>query len=135
MEQFYALLGSDKYGLLTVNSSGSIRVSDGDSHAWIEPRREHNPVCFVVFEYDPDPDFSWLEQDCFADIDYRDPSNHVALETLAYDEDGEMVDSLGNSDFLRHEDNWGTGTFYRLSAIPEAWTHQREIARNMGLPE
>jgi hypothetical protein len=112
----------------------------------------------VVFEHDSDPDFSWLEQDHYnprhssytpvyrtkEDMDaernpidgdyYRDPQNHVALCMLVYemDEDNEdwvLVDSLGSIDFMADEDNWTTGTFYRLDAIPERCDYQRELAK------
>ena len=114
----------------------------------------------VVVEYDPDPDFSWLEQDCFdpshpsyqpcyrteADIPhnpvdgewYRNPENHVALWMCVYemgpdDEDWRCVDSLGGIDFFADSNEWATGTFYRLSQLPEGYL--RELARDFGLTD
>jgi len=75
---------------------------------------------------------------------YRDPENHVALMMLVYwmedisnnplpdncwegSEDWELVDSLGSIDFLADEDNWATGTFYKVEQIPEACEYQREL--------
>lgn len=112
----------------------------------------------VVFEHDQEPDYSWLDQDHYktdpvyrtkADMDagrepldpewFTDPDNHVALEMLVYahpdTDDEEIVDSLGNIDFLADEGNWCTGTFYRVSDIPARCTYQRELAREAGLPE
>ena len=109
-------------------------------------------VAYVVIGHDPDPDFSWLEQDCYdprspayerlfrgpagALIDpdwYRDPANHVALEVIAYDADGEVIDALGGIDFLADDDAWRTGEFHRLSQIGDSYL--RDIARGMGLGE
>jgi hypothetical protein len=109
----------------------------------------------VVFEYDNDPDFSWLEQDHYnpnhpdyspvwrtkEDMEagrnpidgewYRNPENHVALSMLVFtmeenDEDWQLVDSLGGIDFLADSDEWQTGTLYSLDAIPEGYL--RELA-------
>src|SRR5262245_58513831 len=95
----------------------------------------------IVIEHDLDPDFSWLEQDCYnprspeydpvyptkEDCDakvnaydgdwYRDPENHVALSMVACDEDGEIIDSLGGIDFLADSDDWKIGTVYRLATL------------------
>ena len=114
----------------------------------------------VVVEYDPDPDFSWLEQDCYdlshpdyepgyrceadmphSPIDpewYRNPENHVALWMGVYemgpdDEDWRCVDSLGGIDFFADSNEWATGTFYRLSQLPEGYL--RELARDFGLTD
>lgn len=117
----------------------------------------------IVFEHDPDPDFSWLEQDCYdpnhpsyagpvypteADAKagtnaydpdwYRDPDNHVALamtvlEMTEEDDDWRVVDSLGGIDFLTSSDDWATGTFYHVSQIPDGYL--RELAREASLPE
>jgi hypothetical protein len=93
------------------------------------------PCYCIVIEDDLDPDFSWLDQDCYnprhasysptyrdeADtkankpIDpdwYRDPENHVCLAMIAYDEDGAVLDSLGGIDFLADSDDWKRGTIY-----------------------
>ena len=86
----------------------------------------------VVIDHDDCPDFSWLEQDCFANSEYRDPIHHVALEMVAYDEDGNVIDSLYGIDFLAHEDNWKTGTFGRLAALDSA-PYLQELAKEMGL--
>lgn len=92
-------------------------------------------VAFVTIDYDPDPDFSWLEQDCFADMPAaaRDPANHVMLEMVAYNEKGEVYDSLGGIDFLTFSDDWTIGTFYSLNAMPKHCEYLRELAGNMGL--
>jgi hypothetical protein len=111
----------------------------------------------LVIEHDSDPDFSWLEQDHYnprhpsyeptyytkedmkarrnpIDADwYRDPDNHVALATIAYDEDGNILDSLGGIDFLADSDEWKTGTFYKVSQLPEGYL--KDIAREMELRE
>lgn len=112
----------------------------------------------IVIDHDSDPDFSWLEQDHYdprspnydpvypteADMKagtnaydgdwYRDPSNHVALSMVAYDEDGNVVDSLGSIDFLADSDDWRTGTFYDVADIRGA-SYLQELAREMGLPD
>lgn len=118
----------------------------------------------IVFIPDAEPDFSWLEQDQYnpnkpgydpiyrtaADmrakrdpIDpewYRDPDNHVALAMLVYeltahDDDWQLIDSLGNIDFLDDDsDDHGTGTFYSVQAIPKRWTYLRTLAREAKLP-
>jgi hypothetical protein len=113
----------------------------------------------IVFEHDQEPDFSWLEQDMYnpkhpsyeptyrTDEDmkagremnpewYRNPENHVALSMLVYemtdeDNDWRVVDSLGNIDFFADSDEWKTGTFYRLSDVPEGYL--RELAEEAGL--
>ena len=116
----------------------------------------------IVFDHDSDPDFSWLEQDhykpghkdyspvypteadmkagtnAYPDDWYTDPENHVALSMLVYelgddDEDWRLVDSLGSIDFLADSDDWATGTFYRVSGLPEGYL--RDLAREAGLPE
>lgn len=116
----------------------------------------------IVFDHDTDPDFSWLEQDHYnprnpeyepvyrtkEDMDagkepldgdwYRNPDNHVALSMLVYemgeaDEDWQVVDSLGGIDFLNDSDDWATGTFYHINALPEGYL--RNLAREAGLPE
>lgn len=110
----------------------------------------------VTFDHDPDPDFSWLEQDIYnpdspnyepiyrskEDRDagrdpldghwYRDPDNHVCLTMCVYelgddDADWKLVDSLGGIDFLADSDDWTTGTFYSLKSIAENCTYQREL--------
>lgn len=120
------------------------------------PRRK------IVFDTESDPDFSWLEQDHYkpghkdfspiypteADMRagtnaydpawYTDPANHEMLCMLVYElrgDDWELVDSLGNIDFLASEDDHDYGTFYRVSDIPATWTYQRELAKDAGLPE
>ena len=113
-------------------------------------------VAYVVVEHDPDPDFSWLEQDHYqgwstkyqpiyrtaadreADrpIDpdwYCDPHNHVALMVTAYDENDEAVADLSGIDFLADSDDWRIGVFHRLSRMPEGYL--RDVAREMGLGE
>ena len=115
----------------------------------------------VVFEHDPEPDFSWLEQDQYnphkpkydpiyrsvADMRakrnpydgdwYRDVDNHVALTMIVYElsdtsDDWEIVDSLCNIDFLRDGNDWQTGTFYRLSALKSS-PYLQELAKDAGL--
>ena len=115
----------------------------------------------IVIDHDSDPDFSWLEQDIYDpqspkyagpvyptvrdmrrktnayDPDwYRDPANHVALQAVAIwtDDDGkdEVIDSLGNIDFLESSDDWRTGTFYTLRQL-KGCRYLQEIAREMGL--
>lgn len=118
----------------------------------------------IVFEEDPEPDFSWLQQEMYNPSSpeyagpiypttqdmrkkqnaydpewYRDPANHVALSMLVYelgpdDDDWRLVDSLGNIDFLDDGDDHGTGTFYRVEQIPKGWTYQRHLAREARLP-
>lgn len=110
----------------------------------------------IIFEHDPDPDFSWLEQPCQrepvwrteADMKagkpplnpdwYCNPANHVALCMAVLEfptdaDDWQVVDSLGNIDFMADSDDWATGTFYRVSALPDGYL--RELAREAGLPE
>src|SRR5665213_3660422 len=113
-------------------------------------------VYCVVIDHDNDADMSWLEPDHYnprhptyepvypteADMKagtnaidgdwYRDPSNHVALEMIAYDEDGQVIDSLGGIDFLANSDDWKTGTFYSLAALYGA-PYLQELAKEMGL--
>lgn len=120
------------------------------------------PRVKVIFEHDTDPDFSWLEQDMYnpqspeyspvyrtkEDMDagkspmdgdwYRNPENHVSLSMLVYkmdegDEDWQLVDSLGNIDFLADSDDWATGTFYHISALPEGYL--RDLAKDAGLKQ
>ena len=87
----------------------------------------------IQFDYEDDPDFSWLEQDCFAG---ENPADHVQLTMLVYgNDDDELTDSLGCIDFLKAEDNWTTGTFGCVRAIPERCDYQRTLAREAGLPE
>ena len=116
----------------------------------------------VVFEHDDDPDLSWLEQDHYnphkpgyepiyrtqADMKsgrnpidgdwYRDPENHVTLSMLVYemdesDEDWRLVDSLGGIDFLADSDDWQTGTFHHVSALPKGYL--RDLAKDAGLTD
>ena len=112
----------------------------------------------IVIEYDPEPDFSWLEQDQYnpasleydpfypskADMDAkrnayngdwdRNPDNHVALCLLVFvigpdDDDWQIIDSLGNIDFLVSSDrDWTTGTFYCVDDIPNECVYLRELA-------
>lgn len=117
---------------------------------------EIKPVYCVVIDHDNDADQSWLEQDCYdpskpgycpiyrtkADADagrapidgdwYRNPDNHIALDMVAYDEAGNVLDSLGGIDFLADSDDWQTGTFYRLDALQRA-PYLQELAKEMGL--
>ena len=107
----------------------------------------------VVIRHDCDPDMSWLEQDCYNpaskeyrplyhDSDmkqaidgdwYRDPDNHVALTMVAaYDEDGNVVDSLGGIDFLADSADWKTGHFGSLAALKDT-PYLQELAKEMGL--
>lgn len=114
----------------------------------------------VEFDYDPTPDFSWLEQDQYnpskpgydpvypskADMDrkqnaydgdwYRDPENHVALCMLVYEQcnlgEWHVTDSLGNIDFLKDTDEWTIGTFDRLQAL-KAFPYLHELAKEAGL--
>lgn len=111
----------------------------------------------IVFEYDQEPDFSWLEDYATANDPiyrseedmkagknpispewYNDPKNHVALSMVVYelgdeDEDCRIVDSLGGIDFLADSDSWATGTFYHITQLPEGYL--RDLAREAGLPE
>ena len=106
----------------------------------------------IVIEHDCDPDMSWLEQDCYnpaskkyrplyrdsdmtQEIDgdwYRDPDNHVALTMVAYDEGGNVVDSLGGIDFLADSADWKTGHFGSLAALKDA-PYLQNLAKEMGL--
>lgn len=113
----------------------------------------------VVFEVEREPDFSWLEQWNTPDTyrgnevirdgrklsfaDYMrtvgNPDYHEMLCMVVYElaedaDDWEVVDSLGNIDFIADGDDYGTGTFYRVSAIPAAWAYLRELATEAGLP-
>lgn len=116
---------------------------------------------FIVFDHDPEPDFSWLEQDhlkpghkdyspCYrtgadmrakrnpVDPDwYRDPENHVALCMLVYEQQtagpDQVVNSLGNIDFIEPWNDWTTGTFYFVNDIPKRCRYQRSLARDAGL--
>jgi hypothetical protein len=114
----------------------------------------------IVFEHDTDPDFSWLEQDHYnprnpgyepiyrtkEDMDaqrapldgdwYRDPENHVTLSMLVLEmkeeeEEWQVVDSLGGIDFLADSDDWATGTFYHVNALPKGYL--RDLAKDAGL--
>lgn len=111
----------------------------------------------VVFEHDSDPDFSWLEQDCFkseptyrtrADMKakrnpisaewYANPDNHVALSMLVYEltpdaEDWTLVDSLGNIDFFADGNDWKTGTFYHLREL-NGCPYLKSLAKDAKLP-
>ena len=88
--------------------------------------QEHIPDC-VVIDYDSDPDLSWVDED--------DTRPRATLEMIAYTENGTVADSLCNIDFYEDGDDWVTGTFYRIRAIPERCEYLREIARGMKLPE
>lgn len=114
-------------------------------------------VYAVVIDHDDSPDFSWLEQDHYKPghkdfsplyrteedmkagrnpIDpswYTDPSNHVALCMFALNENGDILDSLGNIDFLADENDWQTGTFHHLSELRRS-PYLAELAKEMGLP-
>ena len=117
----------------------------------------------VTFYHDPDPDFSWLEQDFYkpghkdyspmyrtaADMrakrnpieDYTNPDNHVALCMLVEklgpkDDDWQVLDSLGGIDFLADSDDWTIGTFYSLKALklsPKCRSYLRQLAREAGM--
>ena len=109
-----------------------------------------------VFDHDPEPDFSWLDQwntpetykgnEVIIDgkplpfADYMrtvgDPDNHVMLTMLVFelgpdDEDWQIVDSLCGIDFLANEDNWVTGTFYHVKDLPMGY--MQTLAREAGL--
>lgn len=115
----------------------------------------------IVFEYDQDPDFSWLEQDQYdpskpgydpiyptgKDMKakrnaydgnwYRNPDNHIALEMIVYeqtpdDQDWRIVDTLGGIDFLVTGNDWTTGTFYRLKEL-NGCPYLRTLAKEHGL--
>lgn len=79
-------------------------------------------------DYDQFPDLSWLEQDEFKG---ENPMDYVVLDMIAYDESGEVVDSLGGISFLDKEDDWTTGYFHSVEEIPARFTHLREIAQEM----
>lgn len=112
----------------------------------------------IVFDHDSYPDFSWLDQWNTRETykgnevlingfplsfeEYMrtvgDPDYHVMLDMRVYeigpdDEDWRLVDSLGGIDFFANGNDWATGAFYRVSALPEGY--QRELAREAGLPE
>lgn len=117
----------------------------------------------IVFEYETEPDFSWLEQSHYqpgspdyepvyrtrADMrakrnpieDYANPDKHVALCMLVYREcpdcgEEKLVDSLGNIDFLQDSDDWTTGSFRSLREmrhLPRG-SYLRALAREAGLP-
>jgi hypothetical protein len=89
-------------------------------------------VSYVMIEPESDPDFSYLEQECFAGEDARD---HVQFTMIAYDEDGKVTDSLSCIDFLEAGDQYTTGRFDSVSDIPARCDYLREVARGMGLPE
>ena len=89
----------------------------------------------IEFNYDPEPDFSWLEQDYFKG---EKPQDHIALCMCVYemgenDEDWQLVDSLCGIDFLQAKNDWQTGTFYHVSDLPKGYL--RQLAREAGLPE
>jgi hypothetical protein len=113
----------------------------------------------VTFDYDPDPDYSWLEQSQYnpdsdgyepiyrtaADMrakhnpieDYANPENHVTLCMLVErigpdDNDWQHVDSLGGIDFLADSSDWFTGTFYSLKALRPR-SYLRQLAREAGM--
>src|SRR5882672_9784268 len=105
-------------------------------------RRNHALTHYkVIFDLEPDPDMSWLDQwntpatykgnEVYVNgqpvpwTDYRrywgDPDRHRMLIMLTYelkddDDDWQLVDSLGNIDFM-DDDNSEIGTFYRLADI------------------
>jgi hypothetical protein len=80
----------------------------------------------IIIEYDPDPDFSWLEED--------EDREMVALQMAAY-RNGECVNSLCNISFYETDNDWETGEYECVSDIPARCEHLREIARDMELPE
>ncbi len=106
----------------------------------------------IEIDNDPDPDLSWLDQDCYKSgtkdfehtyrtstdsepIDpywYRDKRNHVTLMMVAYDEDNNVVDSLGGIDFLIDSDEYKFGTIRRLSQL-DGFNYLRELAQEMGM--
>lgn len=70
---------------------------------------------------------------------YRNPEHHVALtmlierETEKTDAGGtewEVIDALGNIDFLADSSDWGTGTFYQYRHIPAQWKYLRSLVRD-----
>jgi hypothetical protein len=115
----------------------------------------------IIVEHDPDPDFSWLEQDMYdpskpeygpiyrtkADqragraMDgewYRNPENHVALEMTLHGECAccgawTVLDSLGNIDFFADSDEWATGTFL-APKLHGLRGYLRQCAREMLAP-
>lgn len=112
-------------------------------------------VYSIVIDHDQDADMSWLDQDCYDPSHssfegtyrtapdgkigtaydpewYRDHANHVALEMVAYDDEGNVLDCLGGIDFLADGADWKTGTFYTLRALATA-PYLQELAREMGL--
>lgn len=111
----------------------------------------------VRFEYDPDPDFSWLAQDQYDprsanyepvypsledmragknayDGDwYRNPQNHVALEAICEEQCPHcgtwiVTDSLAGIGFLITS-AYQTGVFERSDELTESY--QRQIAKEM----
>ncbi len=92
---------------------------------------EPHETAYVVVDYDPDPDFSFLEQDCFKG---EDPADHIQLVMTAYDGTGNITDSLSCIDFYAASDDWKTGTFHNLGQL-KGMEHLQETARDMGLPE
>ncbi len=108
----------------------------------------------IEINNDPDPDLSWLDQDCYKPgtkdfehtyrqagdkrpIDphwYRDKANHVTLVMIAYDEADNVVDNLGGIDFLIDSDDWKTGTVRRLSQL-NGCSYLRELAEEMGMSD
>ncbi len=87
----------------------------------------------IVFEHELEPDSSWLDQEEFKN---EDKNNHVALLMSVYemkesDKDWNLVDSLGNIDFLADSDDWKTGTFYHVGSLEG---YQMDLAIEAGLP-
>lgn len=109
----------------------------------------------ATFDYDPDPDLSWLEQwdspakyqgnecrdeegDVLTFEDYQrtvgNPDHHVTLMAVCEEEcpqcgEWKVVDSLHNIDFLI-DDDFRTGTF-TASNLDRLSAYQREIAEEM----
>jgi hypothetical protein len=141
--------------MTTKNRRHTHRGKPGARRTKPEPRRK------VVFDHDPEPDFSWLEQDHYkpghkdyspiyrTDEDmkakrnaipddwYTDPDNHVALMMTVFeladdDDDWRVVDSLGSIDFLADSNDWQTGTFYTLAQLSTS-PYLQELAKEAGL--
>lgn len=96
-------------------------------------KAQHSPETRkkVVFDYDPEPDLSWLDQDEFRQ---ENKANHIALEMLVFemtenDNDWRLIDSLGNIDCLADKNDWATGTFYNSDSIPEGYLRQLAVER------
>jgi hypothetical protein len=101
--------------------------SPGIRKAWFEANAPVRRK--IVFDHEIDPDLSWLDQPEFKN---EDPSKHIALEMTVYemsesDDDWELVDSLGGIDCLADAGDWATGTFYRVSQLPEGYLRQLAI--------